>query len=575
MSRLSVREQFAGKEVLLTGVTGFVGKVWLLMMLAKVPEIGRIHVILRPNGHGDPNASDASRALSRFEAVVNESPAFEPLWSEHGEGLEGFLREKVRVHAGDLTALNLGLDPSELANVELIVHCAAVVDFEPDVRLAYRTNIHGSLHAAELASTIGAGLVQVSTCFVAGKRDGVIREEPVRALPTGGEFDPEAEFAQLWRAIDELEAHHTSDEFAAELVDAATARIKAHGRTADPESVEREAQRLRDTRLKDDWVELGRARADERAWPNTYTYTKGIAEGLVESRYPNLPRTVFRPAVVESAMRFPFPGWNEGFNTCGPLAYLIGTWFKALPGREANPFDVCPVDMVAAGIAIAGAAVLAGVALPVYQGATTERNPLTVGRATELTGLGQRTHLRKRGSSWKERLLLSRADTTVFQDEHPLSLSSVDRAMKTAAIALRGLPERTPDRWRTKAQKAAFKLERNRRVIRRIELMVDAFTPFTRDLRQSFAADALSSHAVVELDFAWLPESIDWRHYWLEVHMPGMRKWCFPLIDGEEPPKAEHAEPIRLRERSNGRAELRAPAEPTLHAPTPAPTDLR
>ena len=574
MSRLSVREQYSGREVLLTGATGFVGKVWLLMMLAKVPDITRIHVVMRPNGHGDPEASDQERALARFEAIVNESPAFQPLWDEHGERLGAFLRDRVRVHAGDLTAVNLGVETAAVANVDLVVHCAAVVDFEPDVRLAFRTNIHGSLHAAELATAIGAGLVQVSTCFVAGKRDGVIREEPIRALPNGGAFDPEAELSSLSDAIDELEARHSSADFTRELEDAAALRIKAKGRTPDSESVDRLAQRLRETHLKDDWIDLGRARAAERAWPNTYTYTKGIAEGLIDARYPNLPRTVFRPAVVESAMHFPFPGWNEGFNTCGPLAYLIGTWFKALPGREANPFDVCPVDMVAAGIAIAGAAVLAGVAMPVYQGATTERNRITLGRANELTGLGQRRHLRKNGTSLKERLLLSRADTTVFDEEHPLSLSNVDSAMESASVFLRGLPSRTPERLRAKAKKAAFKLDRNRRAIRRVELMVDAFTPFTRDLRQSFAADALSSHTVVELDFAWLPESIDWRHYWLEVHMPGMRKWCFPLIDGVEVPKAEHAVAVSLSGNANGHAAPIADATQPTALPS-VPSDLR
>ena len=564
MTQLSIREQFAGKEVLLTGATGFVGKVWLVMMLAKLPDVGRVHVVLRPNGHGDPADTAEERVLARFEAVVNQSPAFDPLWEAHGDGLADFLARKVRVHAGDLTAKNLGVDAKDVADVSLVVHCAAVVDFEPDVRLAWRTNIHGSIHAAELAQAIGAGFVQVSTCFVAGKRDGVIKEKPVRALPNGGPFDAEAEFRALTDAIEALEAHHASDEFTRELDDAATLRIKARGRSPEPEAVSREAQRLRDTHLKDDWIALGRDRADERGWPNTYTYTKGIAEGLIDARFPDLPRTVFRPAVVESALHFPFPGWNEGFNTCGPLAYLIGTWFKALPGRHANPFDVCPVDMVAAGISVAGAAVLAGIALPVYQAATTERNRLTLGRANELTGLGQRRHLRKHGATWRDRMLLSRADTTLFEDEHALSLSSVDSAMDSAATLLRGLPDKTPERWRKKARKAAFKMDRNRRAIRRVELMVDAFTPFTRDLRQSFAADALSSHTVTELDFAWLPEAIDWRDYWLEVHMPGMRKWCFPLIDGEDAPIAHRERPVSLRARGHDDAFPlpSSPAEP-------------
>lgn len=561
MSRLSVVEQFAGKEVLLTGASGFVGKVWLVMMLSRVPSIERIHILMRPNGDGDPNGTPDERSLARFERIVNESPAFDPLRDEHGEGLSAFLRDKIRVHAGCLTDKNLGLDTTRLESLAVIVHCAAVVDFEPDVRLAWRTNIHGSLHAAELADTVGAGFVQVSTCFVAGKRDGVIAETPVRALPNGGHFDPEQEFADLTAAIEALEARHASDDFARELHDAAKLQIISKGREADEESVERQAKRLRDTHLKKDWVTLGTGRAAERAWPNTYTYTKGIAEGLVAVRYPDLKRTVFRPAVVESAMNFPFPGWNEGFNTCGPLAYLIGTWFKALPGREKNPFDVCPVDFVAAGIAVAASAVMAGCAEPVYQGATTERNRLTLGRANELTGLGQRQFLRKHGDTWKDRLIRSRADTTIFDQEHALSLTNVDWAMETAAMALRSLPKKTPNAWVSKAKKTAFKLDRNRRAIRRVELMVNAFTPFTRDLRQSFASDALSKHDVVEPEFAWVPESIEWRDYWLNVHMPGMRTWCFPLIDGEDPPSATPEHLVRLQANDSTTLSLSTAAE--------------
>ena len=37
---LSVRKAFAGKHVMLIGVTGFIGKVWLVNTLMELPEIG-------------------------------------------------------------------------------------------------------------------------------------------------------------------------------------------------------------------------------------------------------------------------------------------------------------------------------------------------------------------------------------------------------------------------------------------------------------------------------------------------------------------------------------------------------
>lgn len=539
MTPIGVIDTLAGREILLTGASGFVGKVLLAMLLEKVPDIGRVHLLLRPNGVGD--------ALRRFERIVNESPAFERLHERYGPELSAFLRQRVAVHTGDLTKTDLGLDPASFGGrFDLVVNVAAVVDFEPDVRSAFRTNVHGAIHAAELARDCGAGMVQVSTCFVAGRRSGRIDERDIDRLPAGGEFDAEAEYAALASAIGELEAFHRSADFDRELHDAARLHIIARGGVPDAESIERHSERMRHARVARDWKALGTERADERGWPNTYTYTKAITEGLLRSRFADVPVAIFRPAVVESAVSFPFPGWNEGFNTCGPLAYLIGTWFKAMPGRRDNPFDVVPVDMVCAGLTLVGAAVIRGEHAPVYQCGTSHENPLTLGRAAELTGLGQRRWLRKNGATLTERVFKSRSDTTVYEDAHPLSVANVEELMTRAADTLRSLPERTPEAWKKKASKAAFKLERSRRTVHRVQLMVDAFTPFTRDLRQVFVADNLGRHEVVEPEFAWDPRALDWRDYWLDVHMPGMRRWSFPLFEGDDPPKLEPAHHVDL-----------------------------
>lgn len=534
-----VDDTLAGREILLTGATGFVGKVLLVMLLERVPGIRRVHLVIRPNGDGD--------ARARFERIANTSPAFAPLHARHGDALSAFLQEKVRVHDGDITRPAFGVPSESVAGVDLVIGVAATVDFDPDVRHAVRTNVRGALHAAELADAVGAGLVQISTCFVNGRQTGRLPERALDTLPNGQVFDAEAEFASLLEAIDAQKAHHASDAFRDELLEAARAKLAEKGHT-DPDAsrLERAAARGRDARVNDDWRTLGTNRADARGWPNTYTYTKGLAERLLFERFPTLPKAIVRPAVVESALAFPFPGWNEGFNTCGPLAYLIGTWFKALPGRKDNPFDVIPVDMVCEGVCVAASAVLRGESHGVYQCGTSDRNMLTLGRANELTGLGQRRWLRRNGATMTDRFVRSRADTTLFDQRHPLSVDSVDEAFSRTAAWLRELPSKTPDDLRARANKAAFKIERKRRDLKRVRLMVDAFTPFTRDLRQVFESRALSTHAVEDA-FAWRPERIDWRDYWLNVHMPGMRKWSFPLFEGDDAPTLESPHRVDLQ----------------------------
>ena len=46
---LSVVEQFSGKHIFITGVTGFVGKVLLTLIAAKIPQVRKISVLIRSN----------------------------------------------------------------------------------------------------------------------------------------------------------------------------------------------------------------------------------------------------------------------------------------------------------------------------------------------------------------------------------------------------------------------------------------------------------------------------------------------------------------------------------------------
>lgn len=45
---MSVREFYAGKNILLTGGTGFMGKVLIEKMLYSIPDLGTIYLLMRP-----------------------------------------------------------------------------------------------------------------------------------------------------------------------------------------------------------------------------------------------------------------------------------------------------------------------------------------------------------------------------------------------------------------------------------------------------------------------------------------------------------------------------------------------
>src|SRR5437867_13027218 len=120
-------------------------------------------------------------------------------------------------------------------------------------------------------------------------------------------------------------------------------------------------------------------RAESWGWTNTYTYTKSIGEQLIAAM-PKLQYAIVRPAIVESSMRFPFPGWNEGLTTSAPLVLMGGEGVKGWPVRPDGQLEIIAVDLVAMGILIVTAGVLCRKNKPVYHLATADENPVMLPR---------------------------------------------------------------------------------------------------------------------------------------------------------------------------------------------------
>lgn len=48
--------------------------------------------------------------------------------------------------------------------------------------------------------------------------------------------------------------------------------------------------------------------------PNTYTYTKALAEHLLMEECGGIPLAIVRPTIVTAAMKEPIPGWVDNLN---------------------------------------------------------------------------------------------------------------------------------------------------------------------------------------------------------------------------------------------------------------------
>lgn len=524
---IDVAETFRENEILLTGSSGFLGKVVLGLLLDRYPDFKHLHVLMR--------GSQSLGAQERFEREVLGSPALKPVLEKasrrgNSEGIGPRLVERITVWPGDVALPSLGLAPAEVAGlagrVSLIINCAGRVDFFPPLDDSLSSNVDGVEHLIELARSLGARLLHVSTCFVCGEADGLIEEtEPILG------FYPHRQGSddQSFRAAEEL---RYCRERVAEIYRSASVNGDVAGMA-----------RRRPRELAQKLTTLGRQRAEHWGWVNTYTYSKSLGEQLLAAT-ADVPWTIVRPAIIESALSFPFPGWIEGGRTAAPLVLMALSGMKEWPMRRDAPLEVVPVDEVAAAILVAGALLLRGEHRPVYQLASAEVNPIHLDKLARLLRAEARKLTRNGGRSQKppfiHRLVsagprrgrlrfLSAAQARARRERQKKRISR----LQTLITGMRGLLQtlRLPGRdalagWtsslRTLGLQSSFR-----------EQTLEYYLPFVLHNRFIFECENIRAayNLITPEDcvrLPWAPEKIDWAHYWTHNQIHGIQKWVQP-----------------------------------------------
>jgi nucleoside-diphosphate-sugar epimerase len=520
----SVRKALAGKGVLLIGVTGFIGKVWLANTLMDLPEIGKLYLLIR--------RQKSSTAQKRFEKMIEGSPVFDPLFEKYGDQFGALLAEKVEVVEGDVSQPGLGLDSETSArlrrDLDLIINSSGLTDFNPDLRDALAVNVDSTHHLIEfIRGSDHAALLHLSTCYVAGQRDGRVSER-VRLNYTPAhlkDFDAEKEWHRLHEFVEQAEEHAEGPQVTEELKRRALDKEHA-AKGLSGQALENQIRKNRVRWLKNYLTEEGTRRANELGWPNTYTFTKSLAESMIAKHGAGLPIAIVRPSIVETSVTKPFRGWNEGINTSASLSYLLGTSFRQLPSNERKRLDIIPVDAVCAGMTLIGAALVERRHDPMYQLATSVTNPCDMGRSIELTTLGHRRHYRaQEGLEYWLRLRM---------DAIPVSKERYNRMSAPAQKMIIQSIQRIMSPLPSAIKKPLAKTERN---LERVEKLVGLFEPFILHNEHDFVADNVEklSQALTpeERDiFGYDTTSLDWWQYWIEIHIPALRRWTYPLIEG-------------------------------------------
>ncbi len=520
---LSVREALRGKNILLAGATGFIGKVWLVNLLIDAPEVGKIFVLVRRRR--------STTAAERFRKIVDESPLFEFLAQRYGSRFEEMLAEHIEVIDGDLSKPGMGLDDATRVRLartlDLVINSSGLTDFNPDLRDALAANVDSAAHLLEfMRETDHAALLHLSTCYVAGERDGRITEtltpNYTPANVTG--FDAEKEWRSLEALIRSTEAQADSttvtDELRKNAIEKPTAAKGLGGAALDNQIRKNRTRWLRQTLM-----DAGTRRANELGWPNTYTLTKGLAESLIATRGAGLPIAIVRPSIVESSLEKPFRGWNEGINTSASLSYLLGTYFRQLPTNERKCLDIIPVDQVTRGMTLIAAALVERKHQPVYHLATSAANPCNMRRSIELTSLAHRKFYRTQDGF--KHWLRSRFDAI------PVSKARYEKLSAPAQKAI----VQAINRGVSSVGISNAPLVRRERELERVIKLIRLFEPFILHNEHIFEAmnvERLSAALPPEerADFGYDARSIDWLDYWVNVHIPALRKWCYPLIEG-------------------------------------------
>ncbi|KAK7098167.1 fatty acyl-CoA reductase 1-like [Littorina saxatilis] len=321
---MSIPEFFRGKNIFVTGVTGFMGKVLLEKLLRSCPDIGLCYVLVRPKKGVQP--MDRIKHILHcklFEKVKREQP-----------GVEG----KVVPVCGDILEPHFGMSSEDQHRVcedtSIVFHSAATVKFDEELKLSVQMNVIGVRHLSILCRKMAKlqSLVHVSTAYANCDREHVAEQV----------YDPPLDPHKLIDAIEWMDT---------ETIGALTTKL------------------------------IG-------SRPNTYTYTKAMAEALLVEEAKDLPVAIVRPSIVGASWEEPVPGWVDNLN--GPTGLLVAIGkglLRSMLGNFHATADLIPVDI--ATNAMIAAAWYTGVEKPsttlVYNCTTGQMNRFTWGQMERLS----------------------------------------------------------------------------------------------------------------------------------------------------------------------------------------------
>ena len=506
-----IAEQLAGKRIAITGATGFVGTALVERLLRSVPDCELV-LLIRGGKRGAPE---------RARREIFKNDAFDRLKEELRTTTEPFdamlLRRVVTVN-GDVSTDGLGLNDADraiLASCNIVIHSAAAVAFDSPLDTAVEINLLGPSRVAQMLIDLNVAphLVAVSTCYVAGNRRGNAPEELVSEGPFDLGLNWRKEVAASRRLRSDTEAASRQPEQLRAFRESARKELGAAGAPA----LAGKTEHLREKWCTDQLVEAGRARAASVGWPDAYAYTKALGEQALMESKGNVPVSIVRPSIIESALAEPRPGWIRGFRMAEPviISYARGL-LTQFPGVPEGTVDVIPVDIVVAAI-IAVAAIGPEHAPRITQVASGGINPLKYKLLVDNV------------RSWftEHPLYDAEGQPIVVPEWQFPARGKVQQQLKRAKTvvtraerALQVLPLRgTQATWAAKLEERKHDIERAYEYVQLYGLYTECEAIYQVDnLMAVWNSLSPTDQATFNCD----PRSVDWTKYVTTIHLPSV-----------------------------------------------------
>lgn len=525
-----LQDLLAGQKIVLTGVTGFIGEQILWKILTDLPGTTAA-VLVRPKG---PRS-----AHDRVVALL-EKPIFTEL-RERAGGAEELIATRVQVIEGDLPNV-----PELPRDLDVLIHCAGDVSFDPPIDKAFQTNVVGTralmTRLREAVSAPDGTLervphyVHVSTAYTAGRRRGHILE-----APHANDVDYLAEAEAAETIARRIEADSRTPAKLAELRKQAE---RDHGKAGYLTTAE-QTEKLRRAWVADQLVAAGTERARSLGWTDVYTFAKTMGENIVADLGTDMRVSIVRPAIVESSLRHPHPGWIEGFKMAEPIILAYGK--GSLPEFPASPdsvIDIVPCDHVVNAI-LAVCATTPEIGEPeFYHVSSGARNPLTFRRLYELVRQYFADHPFEKPGSGAVQLPVWNFP----------GWARVERLLSTSEVASRAADRVLAFAPRGKrTRQVVAELDKSRKKLDFLRRYLKIYLEYLRSELHFVDDHTLALHRSLHPDdlasFAFDTAQVDWHEYIVEIHCPSI------------------TEPVRRNDRR------RASVEPTFRDPADNPAD--